>query len=518
MTLEELKQKKESGAVSDPNELRTLTAEEIRKIMPNKEENTGIDLINQELDDIQLDFEKRTSTIENAQKELEDSMEEELEDVIFDAPLEDISSGMMSEEESDKLLAQVYTNAVTSIKEDPNIQAGINAVSAVSSVSSVAPENLEINDLLKELDVDDEDEEDEEIDIIESDDEEDEEESQKKMLKEMQTQVEDIIKPFNNVFDLKSFTISTKPKSVSKVLKNVEEGPTATWVLLDSGVPFTCTALGAVEIENLDPNKTNAQNGRIEALKQMYGTLFRHYTSANKPSTLEAWVKTISYSDQDNLIFGFYKATFGMSNLITYACDKCKEVKIKNVPIDECIKYKDDKTKKEVEQILKYGDPSHKSEIKAKLIQVSDNLAVSIKNPSIYNIVFEFGVLDAEFTNKFADVLGTVGYIENFYEIDVENRTLIPIETKEDPTNITKSVKRRIRSKVEMLKGLTPDQYQILTGEIAKISMNAERITYCQPEHKCEKCGNVIEETEMSAQNMLFIRHQLALIKTLSIE
>ena len=40
------------------------------------------------------------------------------------------------------------------------------------------------------------------------------------------------------------------------------------------------------------------------------------------------------------------------------------------------------------------------------------------------------------------------------------------------------------------------------------------------PDYKytCEKCGNVIEETEMTAQEMLFMRHQLALVKTLSIE
>ena len=250
----------------------------------------------------------------------------------------------------------------------------------------------------------------------------------------------------------------------------------------------------------------------------MYGTLFRHYVSPNKPATLEEWLKTISFSDQDNLIFGYYKATFGQSNLITYACDKCKEVKIKNVPIEDCIKYNNDETKEEVENILKFGDPTYKPTIKSKLVQVSDTLAVSIKNPSIYNIVFEFGVLDADFTSKFADVLGTVGFIEDMYEIDVYNHQLIPIKVKEDPKNLTKSVKRRIRSKVEILKGLTPDQYNILLSEIAEQSKNSSRISYRQPEYTCEKCGNKIEEVEMTAQNLLFTRHQLALIKNLSIE
>lgn len=514
-SLSDLKQKKDSGFVENPEALKTLSPSDLNKLLPPKEdESSPKEFLNQEFDDLDNDLLRREESdkkvLEEAYEKLE---EEEIDDAVFDVAVEDIDNGLVTPEEADKMLSEAFENATNAIKEDENIKAGVEAVTNVNT--ETVPENMEIEDLLKELDDDDDvfsEDDDNDVDI------EEDEENEKKMLKEMQTQVEDIIKPFNNIIDLKSFTISTKAKSVSKVLQNVEPGPTATWVLLDSGVPFTCTALGAVEIENLDPNKTNSQNGRIDALKQMYGTLFRHYTSPNKPEYLEQWVKTISYSDHDNLIFGYYKATFGNCNLVTYACEKCKDVKIKEVPIEDCIKYKDDETKKEVQKILKYGDPSHKSEIKAKLIQVSDKLAVSIKSPSIYNIVFEFGVLEAEFTRKFADVLGTVGYIEDFYEIDVANQELVQIRVKEDPDNITKSVKRRIRSKVEILKTLTPDQYQILTAEIAKLSMNAERISYCQPKYVCEKCGNPIEETEMTAQEMLFMRHQLALVKTLSIE
>lgn len=519
-SLSDLKQKKESGFVSNPEALKTLSPAELNKILPPKEDtNTPKEFLEQEFDDLDNELLRREEiNNKKVEEEYEKLEEQEIDDAVFDVAVEDIDNGLVTPEEADRMLSEAFENAVDAVNNDENIRAGVEAVSNIKT--ETVPETMEIEDLLKELDDDDDfsDTDDNDIDIEEEDDEEQKEADEKKMLKEMQNQVEDIIKPFNNIIDLKSFTISTKAKSVSKVLQNVEPGPTATWVLLDSGVPFTCTALGAVEIENLDPNKTNAQNGRIDALKQMYGTLFRHYTSPNKPEYLEQWVKTISYSDHDNLIFGYYKATFGNCNLITYACEKCKEVKIKEIPIEECIKYKDDETKKEVQKILKYGDPSHKSEIKARLIQVSDNLAVSIKSPSIYNIVFEFGVLEAEFTRKFADVLGTVGYIEDFYEIDIVNQKLIPIKVKEDPDNITKSVKRRIRSKVEVLKTLTPDQYQILTAEITKISMNAERISYCQPKHVCEKCENVIEETEMTAQEMLFMRHQLALVKTLSIE
>ena len=521
-TLSELKQKKESGFVSNPESLKTISKDQLTKIAPAKEDNGAKEIIDNELGDIDKLLQSEMDKVNTTEEKFYTDKEEELQDVIFDAPVEDIDMGIIAGEEADKALSDAFTNAVQSIKEDPNIKAGSEAVANAGNVSL---EESNMDDLLSELDEDDDFDNDEEddIDISEfeeddSDDESEDQEDQRKMLKEMQTQISDVIKPFNNTIDLKSFRIATKPKSAQKILEEVDKGPTATWVLLDSKTPFTCSALGAVEIENLDPNKTNSQNGRINALKQMYGTLFSHYESPNKPSSLEEWVKSISYSDQDNLIFGYYKATFGLSNLITYACDKCKEVKIKNVPIEDCIKYKDEDTKEEVEKILKYGDPTHKGEIISTLVQVSDKLAVSIKNPSIYNIVFEFGILDSEFTNKFADVLGTVGYIEDIYEIDARNGLLIPIKVKEDPKNITKSVKRRIRAKVQILRTLTPDQYNILTGTIANISRNAERITYCQPEYTCEKCGNKISETTMSAQELLFIRHQLALIKTLSVE
>ena len=71
-------------------------------------------------------------------------------------------------------------------------------------------------------------------------------------------------------------------------------------------------------------------------------------------------------------------------------------------------------------------------------------------------------------------------------------------------------------AQVNKIKAMSNSNF--LTAEIAKLSMNAERISYCQPKYTCPKCETVIEETEMTAQEMLFMRHQLALVKTLSIE
>lgn len=517
-TLSELKQKKSTGS-TNPDSLKVLSKDDIRKIMPNKEDNTAKELMDEQLGDIDKILQQEMNEVETKEQDFYDKNKDDIEDAIFDAPVEDIDAGILYGKEAEDSINNALSSAI--IENDPNIKAGVDAVSNVNEVEDIKEED--IDDLLNELDMYDEDDDDEdETDIVDDDDDDDEEdeeaqrEEQKEMIKSMQNQISDSIKPINDIINIKSFTVSKKPKRATKVLESYHEKPTATWVLLDSGVPFVCSALGAVEIENLDPNKANSQNGRLTALKQMYGTLFAHYESPNKPKSLEEWLKTISFADQDNLIFGYYKATFGLSNLITYACDKCKTVKVENVPIENCIKYKNDEVKERVEKILN-GDPTYRGVIKANRIQISDTLVVDIKNPSIYNMVFEFGVLDSTFTNKFADVLGLVAYIDAIYEIDRAKQELVPIEIKEDAKNIAKSVKRRIRAKVQLLRNLTSDQYNILTSEITKLASQSDDIKYCQPEYTC-KCGNKINETIMTSQELLFMRHQLALIKTLSVE
>lgn len=519
-TLSELKQqKKESGIVENPDQLKVLTKEDMKKIIPpKKEENTAQDLLNAELSDIDSLIESQQQMVEKKKEEIVKENQEKIADIgdaIFDAPVEDIDAGIITGEDADKVLEEAFTAATQDIKEDASIQAGVEAVNNVGKNQEKDPDLDNLLDDLNFEDDDDEDEDEYDIDDEDEDDDDEDEENRKKMLKDMKSQLTSIIKPFDNVVDLKAFTVAKKPKRATEVLKEAPVRNTASWVLLDSGVPFTCSSLGAVEIDNLDPNKLNEQNGRITGLKQLYGTLYSHYESPNKPKSLEEWLKTISFNDQDHLFFGYYKATFGLSNLITYACDSCNEVKIKETPIEDCVKYADDETKEEVENILKYGDPTHRGKIITKLVQVSDTLAVSIKNPSIYNMVFEFGVLEPEFTRKYADTLGVVGYIEDIYEIDLSNQQLIPIEIKEDPKNITKSVKRRIRAKVEILKNLRSDQYNLLNKAIMDLNKNSDRIKYRQPEYKCEKCGNEMEEIIMSAQSLLFTRHQLSLIGNL---
>ena len=136
MNLQELKQnnmQKESGMVDNPEELKPLSKDDLRKIMPNKseEKDSPKQLINDELSGIDALME---SEMKEANVKMEEEIEknkETLDDAIFDAPVEDIDAGLLTPEESEKALSDAFKNATNAVKEDPNIKAGIDAVNNV---------------------------------------------------------------------------------------------------------------------------------------------------------------------------------------------------------------------------------------------------------------------------------------------------------------------------------------------------------------------------------------------------
>ena len=110
MNLQQLKQnnmQKESGMVDNPEELKPLSKDDLRKIMPNKseEKDSPKQLINDELSGIDALME---SEMKEANVKMEEEVEknkETLDDAIFDAPVEDIDAGLLTPEESEKALS-----------------------------------------------------------------------------------------------------------------------------------------------------------------------------------------------------------------------------------------------------------------------------------------------------------------------------------------------------------------------------------------------------------------------------
>ena len=110
-------------------------------------------------------------------------------------------------------------------------------------------------------------------------------------------------------------------------------------------------------------------------------------------------------------------------------------------------------------------------------------------------------------------------FIDSLYVIDQNAQTLVPIEAKTYPNNEVKTLKSKIVTYSKILKTLTSDQFGQLQAYINKLDDSASSdLTYVLPEATCAKCKKVIPETAMSPQEMLFTRHQLAVLATTSQE
>lgn len=349
----------------------------------------------------------------------------------------------------------------------------------------------------------------------EENDDEDEEDinsDSDKQLKEIKSKIKEKLKPVTKAIDLSTFSISKKPVSVSNVLKTQQsKRDVSDWVLIAGERPISIEEFTGLEIEKLNP--ANSSRNRINTYKDIYSLIYSHIVDANKPATMEEWVKTINFFDNEHLYFNIYKASFNKANFIPYNCPHCNEVFVTDdVSIDDMIKYKDDKAKELVEDLLTKDTTSESNEYPVELIQVSDDYVVGLKEASVYNMIFENAILDEKFTTKYSDLLSVMAFIDGIYVIDYESNELRPIEVKTYPQNIVKNIKSKISTYSRILKTLTSDQLNQFNTLIRAIQDRHDEVSYVLPSTTCPKCGKEIEETPMSAENLLFTRHQLGAI------
>ena len=113
---------KESGMVKNPEAMKTLSKEDLRKLIPEKkEEGTPGEIINNELKGIDDLIKAEMEAADARVEKLSNESQEVFNDAVFDAPVEDIDTGILSPEEADKELSKALENANEAVKEDPNI-------------------------------------------------------------------------------------------------------------------------------------------------------------------------------------------------------------------------------------------------------------------------------------------------------------------------------------------------------------------------------------------------------------
>lgn len=367
----------------------------------------------------------------------------------------------------------------------------------------------DFDDLLHELEDDDYVSTDSDDDDFENEEEEDADEVRKRMVDAVDKEIR--AKLFVNKFDPTKLKISKKPTSISFALNyNTTTKSTADFPLYYTQHCSKFKECTGTELQTLQTkiDAGNEMTSVIEAVKFNYD----HIVDPNKPATFEAWAKMVRTEDVESMYFGVYKATYYSSNLMPVTCTHCNTSNLVKVPVNDMVKPANDDVKAEMDKLFQQDTTFPYPEVKSELIQVSDRLFAAIKPPSIYDAFVQFSSISPENQRKFQLILNLISCIDTFYFLNNEGE-LSPIEIRTDPTNIKKTVTRKVKDYGSLIKTLTADQYATFITKINSL-MQDPKISFIIPEVECPKCHKKIPSQPIDSMlRILFTRAQLAQIK-----
>ena len=347
-------------------------------------------------------------------------------------------------------------------------------------------------------------------DMMKSNDDSDNEE----FIKILKSKIREKVQPHAAKLDLASFTIASPVKTVGLFTNSEDSTKYKECVLFSSDCVVGMKKFKGTEIEALGKgNNKSVRKYNEDILK----TFWNHLDPATRPE-FEVFIRTVSYNDFDNLFFAAIESTFNESNnFVPYYCQKnnCGDIEIVEVETRNHIKFSNDEQKEKYTKLLEQGITELKSVAKEQIIvPITDEFAISIKEPSLYDVLIEPMYLNEANRTKYKDELAIAAYIDTLYKIDQENRKLIPIDlynkSSKNKKDTAELVKNKYRSIITFLEKLDSDQFSTVQALIAKAATKDDNIEYVIPEHKCEKCGTVIPEMVYTAREILFTRHQLA--------
>ena len=254
---------------------------------------------------------------------------------------------------------------------------------------------------------------------------------------------------------------------------------------------------------------------RYNRNREIYKLIYNHDRTEGKPEFTE-WLKQISVRDIDHIYMAIYRASYGGANYIPYNCQECGEVFVSDeTPLYQMIKFETPEDEKKAEEIV--GKALRAPEkLKTYREQITDEYVMDFKDPSIYNMYFELALLPDDFTEENAELITYICYIDAIYVIDRQTMSLIPINLTKHDDNITKELMYKIKRYAKVLKSLSADELSKVQAKISEIVDEREvNVDYILPETVCPRCGKTIPETKISAQDLVFTRHQLARITTM---
>lgn len=327
--------------------------------------------------------------------------------------------------------------------------------------------------------------------------------------------------------DTTQFAVSNKVISLKDVLKkqresNIENTVTASWPLLFSGRPFVATPLKGPEVGIMYTIDRDEDPNNVGLTVRQLHILYEHDANPYKPTTPQAWAKTIPFADTANILVALYAASLNESNYLPMSCPepKCQhQFLTDNIPIENMVKFGDDKTKEKFNAIKKIKLTAENSTSYESVISVvNDMFAVGLRLPSIYSSVYELGSLDSNFVEKYSAVLSILQYIDYIYMLDPDTKSYIPIAWKIYGGDITKSYKSKISTYSKILQEFTSTEFSILralVGAMLENMADGRDMSYIVPEGRCPKCGSTIPEVDISARDMVFMKQRLVNIATM---
>lgn len=318
------------------------------------------------------------------------------------------------------------------------------------------------------------------------------------------------MRPVSKKFDLSNAVVTSTPITVTNALADIVpiDRKVFTWGLFRSRRPVTMKGFTATELNNLSSYMDNRSRSR-DVFKILWDHIVR-----GKGKDFDTWLKTTSYYDVDHLWFAVYGACFADSNYLPYTCTSCNEVTVTNdIPLSDMCKFASDEIKSEFDTIVHSPDADNVSTFAEYRVQVSDSIVIGIREPSIYDAVIVPTLFDADFNNKYRDMIGLNAYISNIYKIVIANNRveLHPIAVKQFIGNETKSVKARIIQYAKIIRSLKSDQYNIIMGHINTLN-ETDSVYYRLPSVTCDHCKKEIPEEREAAADLVFMRHRLVVL------
>jgi hypothetical protein len=263
----------------------------------------------------------------------------------------------------------------------------------------------------------------------------------------------------------------------------------------------------------------------VDSMRRMFNMIYDHIASA-KPANFDTWLKITPYSDIDNYFFAIYIASFNNANYIPIDCsnEKCgKSYVTENIDImNSMVKFATKEAKEEFAAIYKSEvPPVSKGIYISEIVPLSYKVAIGFKEPSLWDRL-EIDSIDEKTQQEFSSILGLIPYIDNVYEIDAENKDLIPIGYKEFPENSVRTTRSKIRKYNSVFSSLTVDEFAPVKAYVSALLDKTSRgVDYVIPETTCPECGHKNPEIPIGqgqVADMVFTRCQLGALVNTSIK